>query len=50
MPSRLPPTTTSMFVFYYNHVFELGLSLRVDEACLCDRLCDYFFYLGLFIA
>jgi hypothetical protein len=39
-----------MFVFYYNHVFELGLPLRVDEARLCDRLCDYCFYLGLFIA
>ena len=36
-------------VSYYNYVFEQGLPLRVQESRLCHNLCNYCFYLGLFI-
>ncbi len=36
-------------VGYYNHVFEQGLSFRVEESRLCDELCAYCFYLRLFV-
>ena len=39
----------SVCVVYYNHVFEQGLPLHIEESRLCNELCDYCFYLGLFI-
>ena len=36
-------------VGYYNHVFEQGLPLQVEESRLCKELCEYCFYLSLFI-
>jgi hypothetical protein len=46
--SRVPPPSNAFTtppdnniqacVVYYNHVFEQGLSLGVDEACLCHGM------------
>lgn len=33
----------------YNHVFQQGMPLHVEESRLCKELCDYCFYLSLFI-
>jgi hypothetical protein len=44
-----PDNSINACAAYYNHVFEQGLPLRVDGTRLCNRLCDYCFYLSLFI-
>ena len=44
-----PENSINACASYYNYVFEQGLSLRVQESRLCHNLCNYCFYLGLFI-
>ena len=44
-----PENSINACVSYYNYVFEQGLPLRVQESRLCHNLCNYCFYLGLFI-
>ena len=44
-----PENSINTCVSYYNYVFEQGLPLRVQESRLCHNLCNYCFYLGLFI-
>ena len=44
-----PENSINTCASYYNYVFEQGFPLRIQESRLCHNLCNYCFYLGLFI-